>query len=450
MSGHTALPLIFSATQVSLFRECARKWAFQYVVGIKRPETPAQALGKETEDEQIAPYLTDGREFDDRPSGKIAGPSKPFLPLPRTPGLVLQKHFVIKNDRYAFQGYKDCWLPDSKVLSHLPPFHKTIPVVTDFKTTKSFRYMKTAEILRTDVQAVLYAFDEVVRGDIDVVDLHWVTMQTTPDAPAARFSHVRMHEDHIFEQFETIEKTGDELYQLKTKAPSKDKDEATKLAFTMSLEPNPNMCKEFGGCPFQAQCNLAPKQYREATVERLREQKKEGLIPMANAAEALARLKARKTGTPAPVEAAPAASTAEVPVQLSLMGCADTDVPAPTEIPPVFLGINPPEKSLPPPPAPPVGQAAPTPPPAAEPAAAAKRKGRPPGSKNKPKDEAAPVTEPVGVPEEVPSTESITDGPLEESSDLLIQLVIAETFERFAGELRSHVARAYRSARSGS
>jgi hypothetical protein len=351
-----------SATQISLGNECLRKYALRYIAGIKQPESEAQALGKAVED-RLAAYLTEGTPVAPTdPAGKIAAPALVHLPPPKVPGLVLQQEFFISNDRFGFLGFKDCRLPSSHVLPPLAKLEPGTPAVVDFKTTKHFKYRKSKEKLRTDVQANLYAFDELVTyPELDYVDLYWLTMGTTdPDKPIADFAHYRAHKDDVAEQFAKIEATGEKLYQIRIGAP-KDADETARLAYAMSVEPNPNQCKAFGGCPHQPLCNLHPKVHRVAAVERLRakQQERSDCMVPSSGMSALERLKSRKpvevVGAP-PVEAAPEeVSTYEPP-----------------------LGINPPEKDLPIDVAPPVLQPA-----AQQTDEAPKRRGRSPGSKNR-------------------------------------------------------------------
>lgn len=48
---------VLSASQISTFRDCQRKWGFKYIAGLEDPAGPAAALGTETHDTQLGPYL---------------------------------------------------------------------------------------------------------------------------------------------------------------------------------------------------------------------------------------------------------------------------------------------------------------------------------------------------------------------------------------------------------
>ena len=482
----TALPwwLIFSASQVTLWRECERKWGFRYILGTKTPQTPAQALGDAVDSKQLQPYLMGGRPFDDNEAGKIARVALPFLPKPMTPGIAVQKRIALASPdgRWAYQGYIDLWLDDSRGVPNIPSYNgSAIPLVEDFKTTKSLRWQKTAEKLRTDVQAQLYATYAIAETESEVVDLNWLTITTV--APyVAKTSHLRARIDEVMPQFDAIDRTGHELHDVRmASAHTMTADAETKRQFVLSLPPNLRACDDFGGCPHRHECNHAPQVNRDALVARMKEKK-----AMTNAASALARLKARKPGAPADATTAapePAPAPAAVPSPTPTPAPAPTPAPttaaaptpAPTPAPaaaapaeqlpawataPVdplkqkFAGINPPEKDLPP--APPVGKAVdvtapvavatsetPLPVPPEEPK---KKRGRPAGSKNKAEGEAVtPAVEPPADGTPVKSADQIIDEMLGEETgkaastaiETLVRAALADAFTRIAATLRA-------------
>lgn len=385
-----------SATQVSLGEECERKYGFRYILNIKQPSTPAQELGLAVEQAEITPYLTDGREFSDSPAGRMASAARPFLPPPRsvTPDQ-LQHEFRIANERFGFLGYKDLRLPSSHVLPNLNVAPGT-PAVVDFKTTKWWNYRKTAAVLKTDTQATLYAFDELVSNpELDFVDLYWVSMRSTPESPLADAAHYRAHKDQVAEQFAKIEFTGERLFQIRSAVPAApNTDEAAKLAYVMSLTPNPNACSEFGGCPHRKTCNIGPKPQRAAQIVQLR---RKNQMTNGTVMTALQRLKARKPTETVEAPTVPHVGMSDEELQ-KRFEAASGAARVVAEEPEPFAGINPPEKDLPPL-TPEVTQAS-----VAEEIQRPKR-GRPAGSKNKPKD-TEPVVEVVPPPEDLTSEES--------------------------------------------
>jgi hypothetical protein len=430
--------LLASATQVTTFRECKRKWFFKSVEKLDQgPGTIASRLGTETDNEQLQPYFKDGRDFDyTRESGYIAASALAFLPLPQLRGVEVQKRIELPSaqaDRYPFSfgylGYIDLWHPDSSVLPwlegdflELPPTPQKIsgpiPLVIDFKTTSDFKWAKTRETLRTDVQANIYAMYALVSTGAPAVDLAWVYMRTR-GARKAKRTHTRLYRDEVAAQYEAIDATGIELVETRMGTKS----EAEGGPGGLALPPNPDACEMYGGCPYRAKCNLSPKEKLEFS-QRLRLPLVKGNEVMPSTVDLLAGLRGRPGVAAAPT--APPPSPPPQPAQ-------------PEDIPPAFrssqpytgtyvdergqpkavtaatpppalvvgaitVGINPPEKDLPPAPAVGVTQVAAPAPPA--PVAEKPKRGRPAKAKEETPIEETQCAAPASdIP--VPSDESV-------------------------------------------
>lgn len=385
--------ILVSATQISTWRDvCQRKWAFRSIEKIEQEQTKAAALGTEVDDTQLQPYFRDRREFDySRESGYIAASILAYLPSPETPGLEVQKKFVLTSPSWerfpvplGFLGYKDLWVPDSRALPGIEPHPSgPIPAVVDFKTTSDFRWAKTAEDLRTDPQAQIYAMNALVETGAPAVDLVWLYMRTR-GARASKRVHLRVHREEVAQEFAKLDAIACEIAEARMRVKS-----------ALELPPNPDGCGAFGGCPYKSRCypDLSPIRIQEAYAALAA--KKEG-DPMASTVDLLAGLRNKAGITPAPV-----APVAVAPVAPS---------PPPLAVSPAPSVINPPEKALPP--APPINVA----PPAPAPAEAEKpKRGRPAGSKNKPTVSFPAVTG-------------------ETSTDYVPELVDVETFEVTWGE----------------
>ena len=328
--GGAAVPLV-SASQISLFRECNRKWGFRYLSGQKTPQHPSAALGTEVDDTQLQPYLREGRPLDfTRTSGYIAAPGLVLLPDPKTHGLEVQKHFILPSPSttdFAYQGYIDLWLPRGGL-----PDLETLPTVVDFKTTGNWKYAKTKTQLANDVQAQLYAAWAMHETGSDSVDLAWIYFATKGKYQAKRV-HLRVVKSHVDAQLASINETAVDMFLVRKARPD-----------PLELTPNPEMCGAYGGCPYTAQCNLSPTENVDAMAAQWRRSKEPILAE--STMSLLARMKAKAAGatpslgTPPPVTDA---DRAEAAVRVAAM-IAGEDV-----------GINPPESKLPP--APPVGSA---------------------------------------------------------------------------------------------
>jgi len=398
---------LFSASQLSTFDVgsdggCERKWGLLKIAGLPSPSGPAAALGTEVDDEQLQPYLRDGKPFDyTRPSGSgyVAASMLGFLPEPQLPGLEVQRHFeipsptwieakgadVYKGSRaepvghvvnrehigFGFQGFQDLWLPDSRLMPLFPEeldASRCVPMVGDFKTTGDLKWMKTPEKLKTDPQAMLYATEAMFSTGARVVDLVWIYGQTKVARKSKR-SWLRVEAAHVAEQYQRLNKIALRMWSAKKAADDVLASGGGALEHVLTtLPPNPDSCEAFGGCPFRSTCNLSPDQIVDAHAakhEALRGLKENTMANASGGVDMMARLAAKRAGlaaapsfgTPPPVTDA---DRVEAAARVAAL-IAGTDV-----------AINPPESLLPPAPA--VGVSA-APSPAPEGAATPKRRG---------------------------------------------------------------------------
>lgn len=354
--------IFLSASQITLYRECARKWAWKYVAKIPTPQSPAAALGDEIDAGQLQPYLRDARPFDfSRESGYIAAAGLACLPPPQTAGLEVQKHFEMpsptwvdgKHVGFGYQGFIDLWLPDSRTLPEIPahpPRLATappIPAVVDFKTTSALKWAKTPAELASDVQAMLYATHAMFATGARTVDLVWLYFQTRGPRKTKR-THLRVPSAHVAEQFHAIDETAKEMLAARASVGELDPTSAP-----LSLPPNAEMCEQYGGCPYRDRCNLSPAQIVESIAARhskvARAMVMEGNMANDNGGSnatvnLLERMRARKASIQQAMPATSAPTPAPAPPPAEEI---DWSKAAP---------INPPESALPP--APPLSASA--------------------------------------------------------------------------------------------
>ena len=394
--------LILSASQISTYRdECKRKWGLKSIAKIPTPTHPSAELGTEVDNEQLQPYLRDGRTFDytrESESGYIAASALAFLPEPKSNGLEVQKHFTFRSlanrDELSYQGYKDLWMPVGGV--PLPEgFVSDIPAVVDFKTTGNVnsKWVKGPKVLETDVQAMVYATNAMVSTSSRVVDLVWIYMQTR-GARKARRTHIRVDGKHVLEQFREIDRIGLEMLKVRREVESSGKP-LEEACLDLPLPDSSDACDAFGGCPFRSRCNLSP----DAFTSRLPQLEP---IDMSDTATLLAQLKAKraaKPGGPYPEN---------IPSQFR-------EAPAPVDV----VGINPPESLLPPP------APAPIAPPTVAAEEASKRKpGRPKREKDPLGADVAMYSPPAPVAETVaPATETSKDSKEQRIGELVVELI---------------------------
>lgn len=241
-----------SSSQVELFRECQRKYHFSRVLDIPTPTTKGAIIGGETHIE-LDHYLTTGKA-----PGPIATAGIHRLPRPPVPSHNVEAFA-------AFVG-GDLVVPYVMKIDLLEPDVKR---VTDHKTTKNVKYMKTAEELSHNVQAIgysayasaLFAGTAKTTGGVYTSSRGDSYPLYTPsfDGDPVRFRHVyylttgrpRSFEvetsfttDQLREGFAGIAKT---LVDIKDNYKKRVEDVPT----------TPSACANYGGCPFIQQCNAA-------------------------------------------------------------------------------------------------------------------------------------------------------------------------------------------------
>lgn len=292
---------VFSATQVDTYLLCPRKWAWQKIDGLAAPPSPALALGSAVHAE-LEGWLRDGKPLNLlSEAGQIAMAGLHHLPAPGTPGLLIEEPYELTLGGYTFRGAKD-W----QILDRRPP------VVGDHKTTKDFRWAKTPEVLKRDVQACLYAADAMVRANSIECDLQWTYFKTSGSRDSKPV-HLRVTADDIAPTVERIVGAAAEMTLLHQSGVR-----AAEVPITADA------CEAYGGCPFQSNCNLSPE-------ERFR-----AMMNQQKTSDFLASLQARTGATGInPPPAAPAATPPgppPTPVQNPVTGA--WELPASAAAPP--------------------------------------------------------------------------------------------------------------------
>lgn len=362
-----------SPSQIDTFKDCARKWAFTYVEGIRPPPQGSAALGAAIH-AQLEKYLK-GQPFDFTTPGHpgdIAAGGLPLLPMPG-------KHLEVEKS-FKFRSKTGIWYRGFVDLC-VPPEHRAeaVPLIHDHKSTSSIsRWAKTPEILRTDSQAIIYGKSALLRWpDSPAVDLQWMYLQTKRPY-VSKLVTLQLSREHVEQEFDKIEVDGAKiLTTLKN----------TKRA--LDLAPTVSACRQYGGCPFQSQCNLSPSQFLAATMTEAKA-KPPTEMPIMGFLSSLTSGKiesvAASASQPDPNYLSPYAPGCEPPPGNAATSPFFANLPpAALQVPPMPKSdqpINPPEFQTPPP----SGQAAvdaANASIAAEQVPGGRKRGRPPGSKNK-------------------------------------------------------------------
>jgi hypothetical protein len=228
------MPVLLSASQITTFRDCPRKWAFDKLDGVPRKESfsanEGTAIHAEVED-----YYVNGKP----PSRPEALALMTHLPQPSA-GLVSEQEFsfVWPGENALVRGYMD--------LFRLEPLK-----VWDHKTTSSKRYFKTVEDLMVDPQATLYGMAARLlagSGLSQDVELQWtyvIREQPKTRPPHTHIVAFTQTADMLYDAVNNLNPTVSELVQI-SEASAKAKD-----VRPISGDP----CFRYGGCPYRDLCS---------------------------------------------------------------------------------------------------------------------------------------------------------------------------------------------------
>lgn len=223
---------MLSASQISTFRDCPRKWAFDKLDGVPRKESfsanEGTAIHAEVED-----YYVNGNA----PSRPEALALMTHLPQP-SPSLVAEQEFsfVWPGENALVRGYMD-------LFCHAPL------KVWDHKTTSSKRYFKTVEDLMVDPQATIYGLaarllENAMREDVELQWTYVIREQPKTRAPHTHVVAFTQTTDMLYDAMNVLNPSVSELVQIAS-ASAKAKDVPAN-----SGDP----CFRYGGCPYKDLC----------------------------------------------------------------------------------------------------------------------------------------------------------------------------------------------------
>lgn len=282
-----------SASQITEASRCERRWFFAYVEGLRQPSTAAQLRGISIDNEYVQPYLRDGsiKQGEWTPLLKIL---IPHLPSPQQrPEVQKQINLPTYDGGPNLLGFIDLIYPQGNWLQ-----------IDDLKTTSDFRYCKSEDQLRNDVQMMTYAkWAHTQVGD--KIAIAHIYARTTEAARAHRSTQPHGYVDGkmckcknctAWRHAANCGKQVDSLpifVSLTEVNQIWDRSLATVRRMMIAakealrgeeLTPNTEACMDYGGCPHRGRCGLM-------TVTSL----KKGVIMSTEKANGLmARLRAAK------------------------------------------------------------------------------------------------------------------------------------------------------------
>lgn len=214
-----------SASSITLFQECERKWYHRYILGHKGETSDAMLRGTKVHS-YLEDYLLKGEHPDSTTvEGQIALTGLIHLPKPSVTNIVeisLEQLPLREPLEVPFKGFIDLLLEDDD----------GTPIILDHKTTSGTRYMKSEEELRTNTQLIIYAkhvLDNAQEKQEAILrHVYYVTRKPYKSVVC----EVRVTRDHVEQEFAKIKKVVNQM--IKASIASK---ELTTL--------NPGFCKAY-------------------------------------------------------------------------------------------------------------------------------------------------------------------------------------------------------------
>lgn len=161
-----------SPSQVSAYATCPRAWGFDKLDGIPRRDDPSTALGTEVHDCE-----EDWLKFKRPPdkgslAGRIAHAMTADLPVPPLPECDVESHSEFEYGGIVYHGYPDAkWnaLRYSPSIEYLGATHGLtlqqcgrVMVVRDHKSTSDLKWIHARDVV-TDSQRIIYSYAELHR-----------------------------------------------------------------------------------------------------------------------------------------------------------------------------------------------------------------------------------------------------------------------------------------------
>lgn len=236
--------VILSASQIEKYDRCKRRWALEYIGGVRTPPHPSAQLGTDVHT-ILENWLRSAVPPDtSTKAGKIASRMISNLPPPGT-GVVERQFYMVTKNGLAYTGKID-W----------SGIFFGAPTAIDHKTTANLEYAKTEAQLHSDLQAITYTLAGCIGFSTDEMQLLWNYGTTKSREPEVRPVYTKVRLPVVIDKFENVvEPLAEEITLARKRA-----------ADPMTFSPNPSACRDFGGCPHQSLCNLSQQERLQALM----------------------------------------------------------------------------------------------------------------------------------------------------------------------------------------
>jgi hypothetical protein len=242
-----------SPSQVDTFASCERKWGWEKLDGIEVPQKTSAQVGERVHaileqwlmhatppnvDEELKLFDDKGIERTYYP-GLIARSGLHLLPPPG-PHLEIENWIrppMLTIPRGFWNGRVDC-------------AHDLLgdPELIDHKTTTDLKWAKSGDDLRKDAQGLIYAWAAMHATGASSAHLRWIYYQSRKPYKT-QVSYTRLGRNETIEGLQQWEERAGRMIKMKIEGKR-----------ALDLEPNPDACDRFGGCPHRLRCNLSPQQ----------------------------------------------------------------------------------------------------------------------------------------------------------------------------------------------
>jgi hypothetical protein len=232
---------VFSATQISTYLDCERKWALRWIAGVPdRQEDGPRDFGKGVHRHQDR-WLKGGIAPPDTPTGRVAQTLIKWLPPPGSALPEFPFEWLPDGQPFALRGAIDC------LQLHLDG----VPWIEDTKITGSnFKWAKTRDELREDVQAIIYATLALWKFRSCNVRCRWLYgLRTTGKPRPARPVDFEMSLEHVADRFGLVCEVAQRMVlAIEQRAHPEDM-------------PPRDACSKYGGCPYLGnECGVTPQE----------------------------------------------------------------------------------------------------------------------------------------------------------------------------------------------
>lgn len=225
-----------SASQISTFELCQRKWWYEKIAGIKPPPSESTAVGESIHTQIEQYYETNGAVLPAHASARDLL-QRPEIPQPG-PGLLIE----VPRNRQMSITYADVPVQGRIDLLNLRQLPDGLVTVVDWKSAGSTRYLKKPQELADNTQLTTYGkwvFDTYPEAThVSYVHGYVFTRKTgskvvpTPPLP----------KEQVLDTASDIDRTVGEMKRV------------ARLTEAQDVLPTLDACDAYGGCPYQSRC----------------------------------------------------------------------------------------------------------------------------------------------------------------------------------------------------